>query len=231
MDRAYVLHRRRYRDTSLIVEFLTREHGRLAAVARGALRPKSRLAGVLQPLAPLSIETRGRGELLTLTKAEAEAVGAPLAGTRLYSAFYVNELIMRLTVAHDPLPALFELYAGTLEMLAGDAALEPALRRFERDLLDLVGLGMNLEHDALTGAAIQSGALYDYVADRGPAGTGAGGCAVHGATLLALAGRQPWSDSASREAKRLMRYVVDHHLDGRPLAARELFAPARARKS
>ncbi len=233
MNHGYVLHRRRYRETSLIIEFLTREQGRVAAVARGALRRRSTLAAVLQPLVPLDIETRGRSELLTLTRAEPAGSAPAITGERLYAVFYVNELVMRLTVAHDPVPEVFARYRGVLAELAGDAALEPALRAFERDLLAAIGLGLSLEHDSDAGAPIDASREYVYVVDQGAcvaAGAGAG-VRVSGATLDALAGRRDWSAPGLAEAKRLMRFVLNHHLDGRPLASRELFQAGTARKS
>ncbi len=233
MQSGYVLHRRRYRETSLIVEFLTREEGRVAAVARGALRRKSALAAVLQPLVPLSLEMRGRGELLTLIRAEASGPAVAISGAGLYSIFYLNELIMRLTVVHDPQPLLCDIYAATLASLASDAPLEPCLRGFERDLLEVTGLGMILDCNVADGAALGAELEYDYIVDRGPvpAAPGSSGCRVHGATLLALAGDLGWTENRMREAKQLMRYVLNHHLDGRPLAARDLFAATPARKS
>ena len=101
-DAGYVLHSRRYRETSLIVEFLTETRGRVAAVARGALRRNSALAASLQPLVPLRLQLGGRGELMNLVRAEPLAHPPMLAGERLYCLFYVNELVMRLTASHDP---------------------------------------------------------------------------------------------------------------------------------
>ena len=209
MDQAFVLHRRRFRETSLIVEFLSLAHGRVAAVARGALRRRAGLAAVLQPLVRLDVEMRGRGELLTLVKAEPSGPAPALAGERLYSMLYVNELVVRLTAAHDPHPALFALYADTLAALAGAAPLEISLRRFERDLLADIGLGLNLRHEVDSGQPIRPDEDYVYVVDHGPRErrTGdAAGCRVRGATLLALAGEAPWQDAVATEAKRLMRY-------------------------
>jgi DNA repair protein RecO (recombination protein O) len=233
LESGYVLHRRRYRETSLIVEFLTEGQGRIAAVARGVLRKKSALASVLQPLVPLKLDVRGRSELLTLTHAEAAGAAAKISGVCLYSVLYINELIMKLTVVHDPLPTLHHIYQASLLQLAAGHAIEPILRAFERDFLDIIGLGMNLEQLVDTGTAIVAEHHYDYVADRGPTQASAdrNGCRVSGATLQALAGNRDWADEQTREAKRLMRYVLNHHLDGRQLTTRELFAASRPRKS
>ena len=103
----------------------------------------------------------------------------------------------------------------------------------ESGLLNIIGLGMNLECDAETGETIDPDGIYDYVANHGPTRVAGAGTAssVRGATLLALAGQVAWGIAEGREAKRLMRYVLDHHLDGRPLAARELFSTSRERKT
>jgi len=233
METAYVLHRRRYRETSLIVELLGRERGRFAAVARGALRRKSQLAGVLQPLVPLAVDTRGRGELLTLTHAEPLGPALDTQGERLYAVFYVNELLLRLTAAHDPPGELFDAYRATLAALAGEAPLEPLLRHFELALLEATGLGLDLTSEAATRAPIEPEREYLYVVDEGALADGRGrhGCPVHGTTLIALAAGNALEHTAAREAKRLMRYVVNHHLDGRPLASRELFAAGRSQRT
>ena len=151
VEAAFVLHRRKFRETSLIVDLLTASGSRLAVVARGALRGKSALGGVMQPLLPISFEARGRGELLTLTRAEATGPALSLAGERLYAVFYLNEILIKLTVAGDPVPGLFEHYRAALEALAADRPLEPVLRHFEIGLLQLIGLGLNLEMMADSG--------------------------------------------------------------------------------
>ncbi len=106
LEPAYVLHHRPYRDSSLILDVLSAAYGRVALVARGARRPKSRLHGVLQPFQPLLASWSLRGEMGTLTAAEARA-GGGLRGRALISGFYVNELLLRLLHRHDPHPQLF----------------------------------------------------------------------------------------------------------------------------
>lgn len=231
MDCAYVLHRRRYRESSLIVDLLTLERGRIGAVARGALEPRTRGAPQLEPRARLRVVLRGRGELLTLIQAEAEPGGrATLDGKRLYALFYVNELVLKLTATHDPNPQLFAVYEQVLAALAGSEPLESALRRYETGLLEAIGLGLNCRYEADSGACIDATRDYHYVAERGPlAQADARGVRVSGATLLGLAAQAALPAGAAREAKRLMRHVIDHHLDGRPLSSRQLFEARPAR--
>lgn len=225
MDIAYVLHRRRYRESSLIVEFLTFDRGRVSAVARGALRTKSRLGASLQPLVPIRVAFSGRSELLTLKTAEAGAAAPLLDGPCTYSLFYMNELILRLTAPHDKNVELFEVYRAAAESLARNEALEPLLRRFEKRLLDALGLGLILETEADSGAPVENKLEYRYVPDQGPMRNTSerAGPRVHGDTLRALAQDAELSGRGLREAKQLMRYVLNHHLDGRKLSSRELF--------
>ena len=222
----FVLHRRRYRESSLIVEVLTRDIGRLAAVARGALRAKSRLGANLQPLSPLRLEVRGRGALKTLVSAEPAGAPRVAQGRRLYAALYVNELVMRLTAAHDPMPDLYAGYARTIAALARDEALEPLLRNFELQLLETLGIGLLLTEVAGSGDSVTADRHYDYYIEHGPVPVSnmRDGLRVSGAALLALAGRRDYDPASSRDAKRLMRHVINHYLEGRPLASRELFS-------
>jgi DNA repair protein RecO (recombination protein O) len=112
---AYILHSRPYRDSSVILEVFTPEHGRISALARGARR-KSRggsAAALLQLFTPLLLSFSGRGELKTLTAREAAGTAVSLRGDRLYSGLYVNELLVRLLHRYDPHPQLFVAYGGT----------------------------------------------------------------------------------------------------------------------
>ena len=224
-DSGYVLHSRRYRETSLIVEFLTESRGRVAAVARGALRRNSVLAASLQPLIALRLNLGGRGELMNLIRAEPLGPTPMLAGERLYCLFYVNELVMRLTVSHDPNHELFEIYRDTLAALADASSMELLLRRFEKQLLDALGFGLQLDSEAGSDRPLAAESTYHYDVERGPlrVGPDVTGIRVHGATLLALAAGDELPPRALREAKQLMRHVLNHHLDGRPLTSRKLF--------
>jgi DNA repair protein RecO (recombination protein O) len=138
-----VLHARAWRETSVIVELLTRDHGRVGVVARGLTGPKRHpLRAALQPLQSLRVDYLPRGELARLLQAEAVDVAPVLAGDRLLAAFYVNELTLRLSPRNDAAPALHALYARVRGELGAAPNLAWALRRFERDLLEAIGLGL-----------------------------------------------------------------------------------------
>src|SRR5436309_7818972 len=94
----YVLHTYPYKETSLIVEALTRRHGRVAMLAKGARRPRSAMRGVLLSFHPLRLTWSMSAELGTLINAEWGGALQPgsgqLSGHALMCGFYVNELIM-----------------------------------------------------------------------------------------------------------------------------------------
>ena len=149
----YLLHHRPWRDTSRILEVYTREHGRMTLFARGVRGPTAKLAAVLQPFQPLLLSFSGRGEAPALTGAERAHECAALPAPCLLAAFYLNELLLKLTTRHDPLPELFDHYHATLGQLRGGAPLEPALRLFEKRLLEVLGYGLDLSHRAVRRAA------------------------------------------------------------------------------
>jgi DNA repair protein RecO (recombination protein O) len=224
---ALVLHHRAYRDTSLLLELFTPEHGRVGAVARGVRKEKSRWAGLLQLFRPLLVSWSGRGELVTLTGVEEDGLAPPLAGSALPCGFYINELLLRLLQRNDPHTGLYAAYRATLRELAGGerSAVEAVLRLFEKRLLQELGYGLLLEHTADTGRPVQASERYSYEIERGPVAYNerATGVTVHGSTLLALAAGALREETSLRESKKLMRAVLAHYLGDKPLRSRELF--------
>lgn len=223
---AFLLHRKPYRDTSLLLEAFTESHGRLGLVARG-VRSSRRggQAALLQPFQPLLLSWSGRGDLHTLTTAEPHQNPFVLIGDSLISGFYLNELLMRLLPRHDPHPILYHSYVQTLLQLSLGMD-DWLLRLFERDLLQELGYGLLLTHEGGSGEMVQADARYCYHSEYGPqrqTGSNEPCLSVHGETLLCLS-QGGEADSRTRsEAKRLMRGVLAGYLGNRPLASRELF--------
>jgi DNA repair protein RecO (recombination protein O) len=229
---AFVLHAYPYRETSLIVEAFTAGFGRVAMVARGAKRPRSETRGLLQAFQALNLSWAGGGELKTLVKAEWRGGLPLLGGSALLCGFYLNELLLKLLAREDAHPALFADYAEALAALAADATAAvqaTVLRRFEVRLLAELGYALNLAHDVESGAPIDPVRMYHYVPDRGPRiaanvarEPGARDLVVRGATLLALAANAFPDSEVAAEAKRLMREVLDHHLEQRHIVSRRV---------
>jgi DNA repair protein RecO (recombination protein O) len=224
----YLLHHRPWLDTSRILEVLTREHGRFTVFARGVRGPGAKLAPVLQPFQLLLLSWSGRGEAPQLTGAERAASAASLPQDRLLAAFYLNELLLKLTTPHDALPELFDHYHGTLGELRSGAPLEPALRVFEKRLLEVLGYGLDLSAEARSGLPLEPGAYYDFHPGVGllPA-RGTAASALCGHSLLSLA-RETLHDARELEdARRLLQAALGACLEGRPLTTRQV---ARAMK-
>ena len=227
LQKAYILHRRPYRESSLLLDVFTQEHGRLGFVARGSKRARNAQASLLQSFTPLLLSWSRRGELATLTDVEMAAPPWPLKGADLISGFYLNELLIRLLERDDPHPELFTDYAVALERLsASDLNSEWSLRLFEKSLLDALGYGLQLEVDGATGEIIDANTRYCYQLERGPIS-----CddrrdhplMIQGATLLALEQGMHPESFMLREAKQLMRTTLEHYLGDRPLKSREVF--------
>jgi DNA repair protein RecO (recombination protein O) len=223
----FVLHARPWRETSLLLEVLTRDFGRVGLVARGVRGARSRTPrAVLQPLAPLHLDWSGQGELATLTAAEPAGLPLQLTGDALLCGLYLNELVTRLLPRNDPHPGVYAAYVETLHDLRTARATAWPLRRFERDLLADLGYGLVLEHEAESGAAIEMDAEYAYRFDSGPVrwrGT-ADGLKLRGRALLALAVDQEPDAEDLSALRRLLRALIAHHLDGPGLRAWSMLA-------
>jgi len=229
---AYILHSRPYRDSSLLLEVLTAQQGRISLVARGARRRQRGGSGgaLLQPFTPLLLGFSGRTELKTLTATEAAGRALQLRGERMFSGLYLNELLVRMLHRHDPHPRLFAAYAASLDALAGPGELDDILRRFEFALLAELGYGFALDLDGRSGEPVQAGEWYHYHPDCGLVARGPVADPVQpafsGADLLSLAA-DDFNAGVRVTAKRLLRLVLATHLGDIPLRSRELFGARR----
>ena len=227
---AFVLHARPYRETSLLLECLTREHGRLGVVARGVRGERSRFKRAqLEPFQPLLLDLLLRGELATLTAVETVGTPSRLSGDRGLAGLYLNELVVRLTGRQDPSPGLFDAYAQTLTRLGSAESLAWSLRRFERDLLRSIGYGLQLEHEADTGEPLLPQAHYRYQAEQGAVRCAAGSARTpRGSDLLALAHDRMPDEHGLRALRHMMREIIRFHLGGAELRAWRVLAMAAA---
>jgi DNA repair protein RecO (recombination protein O) len=214
---AFVLHRRAFGESSLIVEFLTRDQGRIAALAKGS-RSASRSSLRVEPFQRLDIVLRGRGELPLLVRAESPvtAVAPRLSGLASLAGLYLNELLLALLQRDDPHPVLFEHYGSCLETLATQPG--PALRRFEWALLRELGYAPDLAVDHGAGL-IDPCSRYDYDPHAGlqlsPRGRWSGDM------LLALQQGSPAHAGAQRA---FLREQLSLQLDGQRLRSWDLLA-------
>jgi len=216
---AVILQYRKYRETSLLLDFFTRDHGIISMIAKGVRKEKSKMAGLLQPFSLLSISFLGKSELKTLTQAE-YLQSYPLTQLAMYCGFYVNELLQKVLHKSDPHPRLFSRYLTCLTELSRPDLLEESLRYFELDLLAETGYGAELGFDNQRKIQVQAHLRYNFSADAGmfedPNGI------VSGLTLQTLAARQSLAADTLCEAKQLLRKMLDLSLHGRTLNSREV---------
>ncbi|EIC22633.1 DNA repair protein RecO [Thiorhodovibrio frisius] len=224
LQRGFVLHRRPYANTSLLLELFTAEDGRLAMVAKGAKRARSTQAALLQPFQPLWLGWTGRGEVKTLTRAEAAGRALSLIGTSLYCGFYVNELLMRLWPRQEAPESLFPAYQMVLEALSSSDSPDLGLRQFELSLLAAMGYALDLNRLADEDIAVRSEEHYVLYPEQGlRRALAAGPESVSGETLGRLVRGEALEPRHRREAKTLLRRALAPHLGNKPLRSRELF--------
>ena len=222
----FVLHTYPFKETSLVVELFTRDFGRVAAVAKGARRPRSAMRGMLQSFQPLLGAWSGKAELKNLHSLEWGEGLLLLQGEALICGFYLNELLLRLLPREDEHGALFAYYDQTLRILAKGGDLAPTLRRFELKMLQEMGYAVPLEQDE-NGSDISADQTYLYIAERGacsPSGQDnrQNGVQLSGKTLLDMV-QDDYSDPVTlQQSKQLMRHLLAHYLGDKPLHTRQL---------
>ena len=220
----FVLHSYPYKETSLIVDMFTRDHGRVGLVAKGAKRPLSKLRGVLQTFQPLSVSFSGKSELRTLIDAEWVGGMLPLEKTALLCGFYLNELLVKLLAREDKHPALFDHYVSTLNQLAHGEPAQIVLRKFERALLKETGVAADLGRCTSTRAPVEAGGSYVVDPERGARAALASEVwpVVTGKTLLDMECEDYADPATQAQSKQLMRFLLAHHLGGQPLNTRQI---------
>lgn len=220
----FVLHSYPYKETSLIVDIFSRDHGRISMVAKGAKRPHSQLRGVLQTFQPLSLGWSGKSEMRNLIAAEWVGGLLPLEKDALLCGFYLNELLIKFLAKDDPHAALFQHYVATLNQLAHGEPAPIVLRKFERALLRETGFAGDFTRCTSTGERVMSQQNYVVDPERGPrpyrpADTWP---LVAGKTLLDME-NEDYSDSTTQiQSKFLMRHLLSHHLGGVQLNTRQI---------
>jgi DNA repair protein RecO (recombination protein O) len=222
---AFLLHAHPYSETSLVLDVFSRDHGRIAIVARGARRPRSALRAVLLAFQPLELGWFGAGEVKTLAKAEWLGGLPLLAGKCLLLGYYLNELLLKLLPREDAHRALFDAYTAALTALAHGSAETAELRRFEKVLLRELGYGLALDREADSGNPVRPDRRYVYHIERGAveATDSAGVTDLSGKTLLDLAADDYSDPRTLAESKLLMRQLVTHYLGGQALQSRRIF--------
>ena len=226
-ESGFVLHVTPYRETSLLVDLFTRHQGRVRCVAKGFRKPNKRgISRALFPYTEHQFSWQGRGDLKTLTAAD--ALGAPvfLQHETAFTGLYINELLYRLLHEYDPHEYLYQQYHQFLEQLAGSGTDELLLRRLEMLLLDELGYGLVLDAD-IQGQAIAPDRQYQYIPEQGLVELinqqNSTGAPLNGADLVSMVNGDFSQRAVMQAAKQLTRRVIDFYLGGKQLHSRELY--------
>ena len=242
---AFVLHRYDWSESSLILEVLTRHHGRVAIVAKGVKRPSSQFRAILLPLQLLSISYSGDAEVHTLKGAEWQGGLTMPTGDALLSGYYLNELMMKLTARDDPHELLFDAYSQATTWLRDAKLLDASLRAFELVLLREIGLLPALDADSFSSSALLDDLLYSLIPEVGL--REAAGASSEDAALSAKAWQSLQAaldqraaifpareavlamNAADRSAlKQILRSLLNYHAGSRGFRTRQLMMDAQA---
>ncbi len=146
---AIVLRSIRYGEADRILHLYTPQRGRVSAIAKGVRRTRSRFGGRLEPFTRVRLICHeGRGELLTITAAEILDAHARLRdqAATLDSAARACDAVARVFETEEPHPAVYNLLANELALLASDAtaASHANALAFRLKLLVTAGLAPSL---------------------------------------------------------------------------------------
>ncbi|MDX2369888.1 MAG: DNA repair protein RecO [Colwellia sp.] len=235
-QKAFVLHVRPYQENQQLVELLTEYDGKVSALVYVGQSKRSIKKALLQPFLPLNVAFKENGSqntrLKMLNRVEANSKSYVLTKNSLYSAFYVNELLVRLLTDDIICETLFSQYQSTIAALSQGLAIAPQLRAFELSLLDELGLSLDFTPVFEDNGKHVAG--FYYVAEQGF--TPAYHYAIKNITtpwfntlhLQAIAEQnndrnKPELAGIDQTFKRLMRQIFHLLLEGKPLNSRKLF--------
>ena len=156
-----MIRHRRFGDSDRIVTLLTPARGKIDAIAKGALRPRSRLAGHLEPLTHAEVLLAHGRNLDIITQAQTLEGFATIRDDldRLSLALYLLELADRFTVEHAEADAVYRLLLVALLRLARGDGEQLVARSFELGLLDATGFRPEWRDCAACGEPVSPDAL------------------------------------------------------------------------
>ena len=228
-QRAWLLHHRPFRDSSMIIDFFSHDYGLVTLIARGSRSQKSKLKGILRPFLPLDISWIKKTDLGTLTGAELNGDPIALKGEALLSAYYINELMLNLLHRDDSQVEMFSTYTSTIKNLCAFNYNLAILRVFEIRMLELLGYGLNFQYEAKTGKEIEKEMFYQYIIDEGPvfSKSNNGPMIFSGEELIAIGSHDFSNPLTLKNAGRLLRPIITNRIGGKELKSRKVLKGMR----
>ena len=217
---AFLLHQRPYGNSSVMAEMFTLDNGRISVIAKGAKKPKSKFFGVLSPFSKLRITYRGKSELKTLTNVDKEDIFSDSFSKLSYTLLYINELLIKILPQGAPQKELFNLYDKFLLEIKTSNEIDIILRRFEIDLLEMLGYGINFINEVDSGQSIDADKLFDFVPELGfkesPNGI------FNGKEIISIS-KLDFENINKKKFKSLTTMAIGYSLDGGDLKSRQIF--------
>ena len=217
---AFLLHQRPYGNSSVMAEMFTLDNGRISVIAKGAKKPKSKFFGVLSPFSKLRITYRGKSELKTLTNVDKEDIFSDSFSKLSYTLLYINELLIKILPQGAPQKELFNLYDKFLLEIKTSNEIDIILRRFEIELLEMLGYGINFINEVDSGQSIDADKLYDFVPELGfkesPNGI------FNGKEIISIS-KLDFENINKKKFKSLTTMAIGYSLDGGDLKSRQIF--------
>jgi len=218
---AFLIHRRMYQGSSLLLDFFTHNYGKIRLVSRGARSNKTSI----QMFQCLNISYKGRSDLKNLTDWESNDQPRRLLGNDLVLVMYTNELLSRLLPEAEKHQKIFNGYWDFLRIInkQSETKKEYSLRLFENLLLEELGYGIEFNKD-FKGNPINSELEYQFEEHNGFVPTADG--SIPGKALLVVDGRGGngcLSVNHLSILKKLNRKRLRSILGEKPLKSRELF--------
>ena len=222
----FILRRREWRNSSLILDLFTRDYGCIRVMARGARRNPAKTP--YQPFELLSLSWSGRQDLKTLTSID--SVALPIDEHNYLALLYVNELIGAMLPQQEANADIFADYLGLLQ----DARLrigEAELRGFELRLMQTLGYFPDIAVDADSGLPIREDGFYQFVISNGfVACLESARDAVSGKTVLDWQRGEYQHVAVLRLAKSVLRATIDFNLHGKALKSRDVTLEMMSRR-
>ena len=237
-QRAIVLHLVPYRESSVIVRFLTESAGKISGIYRGVRGNKRKSKAVVQPLYSGVVEYLGKPDLFTISNFEANRYPA-LTGQGLYSGLYVAELLVKVLGEGQGEEQLLEETVRVINDLETNTGLASKLRRFEFRLMEILGYGVDFTCEAVVHEAIDPEGTYVYVDQVGFVRERTTDAALYGAKIGAIPGSMleqfacgDFSDEAGGViAKRISTIALSSLMGNKTLSSRKIFRSELTRDS
>ncbi len=222
---AYLLHRRDWQNSSLILDLFTLDHGCISVLAKGGKASKS--AALFQPFFHLQVSWSGRGELKSLMSID--GVPASVDEKQYLPLLYINELLGAFLPRQEAESELFNLYRELLNNIDGDFG-EQQLREFERSMMAMLGYLPDSRLDADSGDLIVGNEFYQFIASSGFVLCGEEDQnVISGQTIIAWNAKQYDSKQVLQLAKTIMRCIIDFNLHGKKLKSRNIYQQMKSR--